>query len=121
MGNRQKPGKRRESNGHPVSLKPSANKLHLKPPAEKRDRPSLAPARSLCGPETLVGLIRMIVEGPVGFDVVRLWNDPLDRQHYCEEFEALKLREAEQNKQVVTVTTTKVRGRWTLSEIKIHE
>lgn len=84
-----------------------------KPKPVRHEMPTYTPSKSLVGPETITGLVR-----DIEFNKVRLWDDALGRNHYATVEHLGVLQNAAINKQPITVTTEKIRGRWTITGVE---
>ena len=97
------------------------SKVNTTPPADNQPTSTpTAPARSLVGPEDITGTVRDWLPAPPvlqgGFvRRVRLWNDPMGRTFSCESDEIIK---AFNENKSITCTVEKLRGRWTITEVK---
>ena len=94
-----------------MSLKPKLPSDRTKP---SHEMPGPPPPRNLCGPETIVGRVREVVD-----DKVRLWNDPSDRWHIIPASIPLRVfDDALRFEYHLAVTVEKLRGRWTVTKVE---
>ena len=94
-----------------MSLTPNS---HKRTAPVRHELPTAPLPRNLCGPETITGLVRAC-----NGVHTRLWDDPLNRIHYCDDAVREAVERADEQQQVITVTTEKLRGRWQITKVEL--